>query len=123
MRSIRSFVSRVAFVRPLWMPFRVASDCSLRGVTIQHRVQLLRADGLGEIAIHVGGEAAFPVALHDEGGHGDDRLVAAGAGLRARGCESWRVMPSISGICTSISTRSNVALERRRWLPVRCRRR
>jgi hypothetical protein len=35
-------------------------------------VELLGADGLGEVAVHAGGEAALAIALHGVGRHGDD---------------------------------------------------
>ncbi len=54
-------------------------------------IQLGRAYGLAEIAIHPGREAGFAVAMHRIGGHGDDRDVLAarfGTPDHARGLES-----------------------------------
>src|SRR5216684_3332038 len=38
--------------------------------------EFMDADGLADIAIHAGIEAALPVAFHGMGGHGDDGRVA-----------------------------------------------
>ncbi len=34
--------------------------------------QLAGVDGLGQVVVHAGGEARFPVTFHGVGGHGDD---------------------------------------------------
>ena len=52
------------------------------------------------------GQAALAVAFHGVGRHGDDRQVAARVASRSRGWPAVASKPSISGICTSINTRS-----------------
>ena len=69
--------------------------------------ELLGPDRLGDVGVHARLEAALAVALHGVGGHGDDRDVARRSPPRAARMAAVASKPSISGICTSISTRSN----------------
>ena len=71
---------------------------------VQRLDQPLDADRLGEVVVHAGGEAHLAVALHRVGGHRDDARALAGCqrAVMRRAASS----PSISGICTSISTTS-----------------
>ncbi|EXI88900.1 MAG: hypothetical protein AW11_02003 [Candidatus Accumulibacter regalis] len=41
---------------------------------------MLAVDRLGQIIVHAGGEAAFPVTVHGVGGHRDDRLSPLASG-------------------------------------------
>ncbi len=70
----------------------------------KRRRELLGPDRFGQVVVHAGLEAGLAVALHARS-RSSPRCAAAPAGEPAR---IWRVAsrPSISGICTSISTRS-----------------
>ncbi len=76
-----------------------------RGTWFERLDQPLDADRLGQVVVHAGGEADLAVALHRVGRHRDDAraLVRRPA---ARRCCRAASSPSISGICTSISTTS-----------------
>ena len=74
-------------------------------------------DGLGDIAVDAGSQASLAVALHGVGRHGDRADVPAGLASCAR-MAAVASRPSISGICTSISTTSNAPdVERLQGLP------
>ena len=45
--------------------------------------QLRPLHGLGDVAVHTSGQAAFPIAGHGVGRQSDNRQVAAGYGLAA----------------------------------------
>ena len=67
------------------------------------------AHRLGEVAVEARGEATLAVALHRVRRQGDDRHPpAAGIRLRPR-IAATASKPSITGICTSMSTTSNPA--------------
>ena len=70
----------------------------------QHSGQLLHVDRFGQEIVHACLQATCPVVARDTGGHGDDGRLRFRRQLGA----DRRVasMPSISGSCTSISTRS-----------------
>ena len=77
---------------------------SRRGTAYERLDQPLDADRLGEVVVHAGGEAHLAVALHRVGGHRDDARPRRAAPARVMRRVASR--PSISGICTSISTTS-----------------
>ena len=74
---------------------------------LEQRQQLGGADRLGEVVVHAGGEAALAVAFHRVGGQGDDRAGGVRVPFSAARMAAVASKPSISGICTSISTTSN----------------
>ena len=49
------------------------------GILIEDHIKFLRADGLGQIAIHAAGEAKLLIALHGVRGQRDDGLMSASA--------------------------------------------
>ena len=61
---------------------------------------------LGQVVVHPGREAAFAVALHGVRRHGDDREVPAAAPSAFR-IAAVASKPSMTGIWTSMRTRSN----------------
>ena len=83
-----------------------APSSTVPAQAVEQFEELLRPQRLGDVGVHAGLQATFPVALEGVGGHGDDRGMGAVAASRAR-IAAVASKPSISGICTSISTRSN----------------
>ena len=69
-------------------------------------LQVGPADRLGQIAVEAGVEAALAVALHGVRGQREDRHVAARVRPRRARIARTASKPSISGICTSMRTRS-----------------
>jgi hypothetical protein len=64
----------------------------------------LEADGFGEVIVHAGGEAAFAVADHGAGGHGDDDAGGALLGLLEAADLAGGFEAVHSGIWTSMKT-------------------
>ena len=75
------------------------------------RASSVGLDRLGEVAVHAGGQTALAVALHGVGRQRDDRRAPARSFSRCR-IAAVASMPSITGICTSISTTSNACCSR-----------
>jgi hypothetical protein len=71
-------------------------------VARQRGEHLLHVDRLGDEIVHAGVRALLAFGLHHTGRHGDHRQRQSQ--LVADFCVA--VKPSITGICTSISTRS-----------------
>ena len=72
---------------------------------LQGRIQPVGVDGLGNVIVHPGSEAAFAVTGHDVGRHRQDRGVLPDAFPLAQQPGGGR-RPSITGICMSIRIRS-----------------
>ena len=88
----------------------LSAEASCATPAFNHVAHVLGADGLGQIIVHAGGEAFFPVALHGVRGHGDDDDAGLVIGMRRL---LWRSRmarvasnPSISGIITSMKIKS-----------------
>ena len=106
-----SALSAAAVQTPPLRPAMAAPATALGGITApsahaaaaERRHQLLHLDRLADIVVHAGRQAHLAVTLHGVGGHGDD--VGAPARQRRR-TSPVASKPSITGICTSISTTS-----------------
>src|SRR5579862_3923439 len=68
-------------------PVKVWQARSLQGrlppVFLHHAAEFHRVHGLGNIVVHPGGEAAFPVAVHGMRRHGDNGSIGSAAALLA----------------------------------------
>ena len=67
--------------------------------------------GLGQAAVHAGGQIALALVGHDVGGQRQDRHRCR-PGRAAGGSAGWPRCPSITGICMSISTTSDALAAR-----------
>ena len=88
---------------------------------VDHLEQLDGLDRLGDVAVHVGVEAALPIAFHRVRGERHDGDAVPVCRSRAR-IVAVASKPSISGICRSIRTRSTPRAAaprspRGRWSP------
>ena len=82
------------------------ADAGAESVAIENLAQTRQLERLREHRIHAGGRAALHLVRHRAGGERDDRHALARRSSRAR-ISRVAARPSITGICTSMSTSLN----------------